>query len=133
MEQRIRKLEETVSQQSFLLLILMVILIIDTAALLILWGTAGTPNFDHIAVSLTVFQTLFGVAALYGFWALRGLTREKAEEVAEAEVRKMAPPLIRREVQEHLQAIGFDPISDEDLRSLVDATGNTGMEGENGK
>lgn len=133
MEKRIRRLEETVAQQGYLLLVLMVMLIVDTAGLLVLWGQQGKPDFDHIAVSMTVFQTLFGIAALYGFWALRGLTKEKAEEVAEAEVKKMAPPLIRREVQEHLQTIGFDPISDQDLTSLVDATANAGKEGENGK
>lgn len=133
MESRIAKLEKAVEQMGYLLTILMVVLIADTAALLVLWGQKGEPDYDHIAISLTVFQTLFGIAALFGFWALRGLTREKAEEVAEAEVKKMAPPLIRREVLEHLQSIGFDPISDEELERLVAATGTAGKEGDDGK
>jgi hypothetical protein len=121
METRIRNLERTVEQQGYLLLILMFVLIFDTAAILVMWGEKGTPNFDHIAVSLTVFQTLFGIAALYGFWALRGLTKEKAEEVAEREVGKMVPPLVGRIVEEQLQTIGTEPISDEQLNQMVSA------------
>lgn len=133
MEARIRKLEKTVEQQGYLLLILMIVLIIDTAALLFLWGQNGKPDFDHIAVSLTVFQTLFGIAALYGFWALRALTIEKAQEVAEAEVQKIAPPIILREVQDSLQNAPRDTISDLDLSEIVSATGDAGKEGDDGK
>lgn len=133
MEARLRKLEKGVEQQGYLLLILMFVLIVDTAGLLMLWGQNGKPNFDHIAVSLTVFQTMFGIAAVYGFWALRGLTREKAEEVAEAEVKKLAPPLIRREVQENLQLLPRDTISDADLSDIVTATAAAEKEGDNGK
>jgi len=132
-EARIRKLEKTVEQQGYLLLIMMIVLIIDTAALLLLWGQNGQPDFDHIAVSLTVFQTLFGIAALYGFWALRALTIEKAQEVAEAEVQKIAPPIILREVQDSLQNAPRDTISDVDLSEIVSATGDAGKEGDNGK
>ncbi|NIJ39329.1 hypothetical protein FHR22_004076 [Sphingopyxis panaciterrae] len=133
MEARLKKLEKTIEQQGYLLLILMVLLIVDTAALLILWGEKGKPDFDHIAVSLTVFQTLFGIAALYGFWALRGLTIERAEDVAEAEVKKIAPPLILREVQDSLQNLPRDTISDADLNDIVIATGDAGKEGDDGK
>ena len=133
MEARIRKLEKTVEQQGYLLLILMIVLIINTAALLFLWGQNGQPDFDHIAVSLTVFQTLFGIAALYGFWALRALTIEKAQEVAEAEVQKIAPPIILREVQDSLQNVPRDTISDVDLSDIVSATGDAGKEGDDGK
>lgn len=130
MEQRLRKLENQVEQQGYVLWVLMVLVILDTAALLVLWGQAGKPNFDHIAVSLTIFQTLFGIAALYGFWALRGLTKEKAEEVAEREVRKIAPPLVARITQENLQTLGVDTISDEDIAKIVGATGKEDGNGE---
>lgn len=133
MEARIRKLEKTVEQQGYLLFILMIVVIIDTAALLFLWGQNGKPDFDHIAVSLTVFQTLFGIAALYGFWALRALTIEKAQDVAEAEVQKIAPPIILREVQDSLQNAPRDTISDVDLSEIVSATGDAGKEGDDGK
>lgn len=133
MDARIRKLEKTVEQQGYLLFILMIVVIIDTAALLFLWGQNGKPNFDHIAVSLTVFQTLFGIAALYGFWALRALTIEKAQDVAEAEVQKIAPPIILREVQDSLQNAPRDTISDVDLSEIVSATGDAGKEGDDGK
>lgn len=123
-EKRVRRLETLVEQQSYVILILMIMLIVDTAGLLILWQEKGKPDYDHIAVAMTVFQTLFGIAALYGFWALRGLTREKAEEVAEAEVRKIAPPLIRREVQDSLQTFRKEaPISVIDIDRIVDAIG----------
>lgn len=132
METRIQTLEKLIEQQGFVLRILLVVVIVDTSALLVLWGQQGVPDFDHIAVSLTVFQTLFGIAALYGFWALRGLTKEKAEEVAEREVRKIAQPLVGRVVQEHLQAIGFDPISDDEIARILIATGEEGKEAEHG-
>ncbi|MEH6790957.1 hypothetical protein [Parasphingorhabdus sp.] len=132
MENRLKKLEKTVDQQGYLLLIFMVIMLFDTAAILVLWGQEGTPNFDHIAVSMTVFQTLFGIAALYGFWALRGLTKEKAEDVAEREINKIAPPLVRRQVIESLRNLPRDTISDTDLDAIVSATGDTEEEGGNG-
>lgn len=132
-ETRIRKLERTVEQQGYFIFVMITLFPFLAAAILVMWGDQARPDFDHIAVSLTVFQTLFGIAAMYGFWALRGLTREKAEEVAEAEVKKITPPLVRREVLEHLQSVQFDPISDEDLGDIVRATGNAGKEGDNGK
>lgn len=133
MESKIRKLEKAVEQQGYLLLILMIVLIVNSAALLILWGEKGPPDFDHIAVSLTVFQTMFGIAALYGFWALRGLTREKAEEVTESEVRKIAPPLIRREMEEFKRTFGKEgPISEAEVDAIVAAAGSDGKGGEDG-
>lgn len=120
-EARFRKLDKIVTQQGYVIHILLVLVIVDTAAILLLWNEKGTPDFDHIAVSMTVFQTLFGIAALYGFWALRGLTKEKAEEVAEQELRKIAPPIIRRIVDEAMQAYGSDaPISDKKVAGMMD-------------
>lgn len=133
MEARIRKLEKTVEQQGYFIFVMMIAVLASLAAVLVLWGQKGPPDFDHIAVSLTVFQMLFGIAAVFGFWALRGLTREKAEEVAEAEVRKMTPPLVHRTVLEHLQSIGFDTISDTDLGEIVSAMAAAGKEDDNGK
>jgi len=65
MESRVRKLEKNVSQQVYLLLILMFVLIFNTATILLLWNQAGTP---YSSLS-SHFQTLFGIAALYGFWS----------------------------------------------------------------
>lgn len=128
MDERLKKLERNVEQQGYLLLILMVLLIVDTAALLILWGEKGDAKFDHIAVSLTVFQIMFAIAAVYGFWALRGLTREKAEDVAKDEVARLVPPLVRRQVQADLQSLPRDTISDVEISEIVNATGDTGKE-----
>ena len=133
MEARLKKLEREVELQGFLLRILLIVIVVLAAAVLILWGQEGEPDFDHIAVSLTVFQTLFGLAALYGFWALRGLTKEKAEEVAEREARKLIPPLVGRAIREHLQTMEFEPISDEDIAKIVGATGSPEEEAEHGK
>lgn len=133
MESRLKKLEREVELQGFFLRILLIVIVVLAAAVLILWGQEGEPDFDHIAVSLTVFQTLFGIAALYGFWALRGLTKEKAEDVAEREVRKIAPPLVGRITREHLQAMEIEPISDEDIASIVGATASSEKEVEHGK
>lgn len=134
MEARLKKLEKAVQQQGYLLLILMIFLIVDTAAVLLLWSERGPPDFDHIAVSLTIFQTLFGIAALYGFWALRGLTKEQAEETTTREVAKLAPPLINRQVAEYMRTFpGEAPISDVDLNAMVVAAGEDGKEDKDGK
>lgn len=130
MEARIKKLEKTVEQQGFFILVMIILFPFVVAAILLLWGQQGPPDFDHIAVSLTVFQTLFGVAAIFGFWALRGSTRERAEEVAEAEVKKMAPPLIRREMEDFKRTFGKeDPISEDEVEAMVAAAGFDEMEG----
>ncbi|MBL8650811.1 MAG: hypothetical protein JNL35_10460 [Sphingopyxis sp.] len=93
MEARIKQLEKTVQQQSYFIYAMLIIFPFLVAAILMLWGQQGLPDFDHIAVSLSVFQTFFGVAAFAGFWALRGLTKETAQDVAEAEIKKIAPSL----------------------------------------
>lgn len=129
MESRIKQLEKQVELHGFFLRILLTAVLLDTAAVLVMWGQKGAPDYDHIAVSMTVFQTLFGVAALYGFWALRGLTREKAEDVATEEVAKIAPPLINREVAQFMRTFGREmPISDADSEAMAKAAGQDGKE-----
>ena len=131
-EARLRKLEKTARQQGYVINILLVLTPFSMAGMLLLWNEKGQPNYDHIGVSITVFQTLFGIAALYGFWALRGLTKEKAEEVAEQELKKIAPPLIRRIAEETMQAYGGDaPISDKKMEGIMDEL--DGKEAEDGE
>jgi len=133
-EEKIRKLERDLAQQGFVVRALVFAVILDTAGLLVLWGERGKVDFDHIAVSLTVLQTMFAIAAVYGFWALRGLTREKAEETTIEEVAKVAPPLIRREVAAWMQTFRTEsPISAIDVDAMVAAAGADGKEGNNGK
>lgn len=131
-ERRIKKLENAVQQQGYVIRILLTLMPFSVAGMLVLWNTQGTPDYDHIGVSMTVFQTLFGIAALYGFWALRALTKEKAEEVAELEVRKIAHPIIRRIADEAMQAYSADaPISDKKVAGMMDKL--DGTEGADGK
>lgn len=130
MDDRISKLERNVSQQGFMLNVMMIVVLVDTAAFLVLWGERGTPDFDHIAVSLTVFQTMFAIAAIYGFWALRGLTREKAEETAKEEVARIVPPIAYRAISAYLATLPEGrTISDDDLAKLVEAAGKEGESG----
>lgn len=125
MERRIRTLEKLIAQQGYVIHALLIVTIVDTAALLLLWMENGKPNYDHIAVSLSAFQIMFAIAAIYGFWTLRGSVRERAEEVAEAEVQKIAPPLIRRITLDTLSAYPEkDTISESDLDDMVDAIGD---------
>lgn len=135
MEGRLNRLEQTVAQQGYMILILMVLLILDTGGLLVLWGESGEPDWDHIAVSLTIFQTLFGIAALYGFWALRALTKEKAEEVARERVEQLVPDLssqVTRQVGELLRTFN-EGISTAATDDLTRAAGEDGKEGFDGQ
>jgi len=134
MEDRLKRLETSASQHGYVLFILMALTILDTAGLLILWGERGAPNYDHIAVSLTVFQTMFAIAALYGFWALRGLTKEKAEETAKEEVSRIVEPMAARMIGEYIATLGAErTIPDDELASLVRAVGEDRKEGDDGK
>lgn len=126
-ETRLDKLEKTVAQQGYVVLMLLIVFAFDTAAVVLLWQERGKPDFDHIAVALTVFQTLFGLAAFAGFWTLRTLTKEqaaeKAEEVALEEIRRIAPSLISREVLENIEAFRrAGPISDAQATAMLKAT-----------
>jgi hypothetical protein len=135
LERRIKHLETLVAQQGYILHVGMIVVIFDTAGLLWLWQDHGKPDFDHIAVAMTVFQTLFGIAALYGFWALRGLTKEKAEEVAqdvaEAEIRKIAPSLVLRVATDTLKTLNREAaIPTSDNVNLTDAMGKETSDGQ---
>lgn len=138
-KERIAELERVVDVQGFILAIVGIVAGVAVGVAAILFEQEGKVDYDHIAVSMTIFQTLFGIAALYGFWALRGLTREKAEEVAreianEVAVREMAKvmPVARRMAASAVQTFSKeDPISTGDLDSLVDAFG--GEEGDDGQ
>lgn len=122
---RLAKLEKTIKQQGYLIWVLVFVTILDTAAMLYHWQAQSTaPDFDHIAVTLSAFQITFAVAALYGFWALRGLTKEAATDVAEIEVRRMVPSLVARQVEELLAALqGSVTISEDDVRKIVELIG----------
>ncbi len=122
---RLARVETLVRQQGYLVWVLLVATILDTAFMLYHWqGQSDNPDFDHIAVALSAFQITFAVAALYGFWALRGLTRETAQDVAEIEVRRIAPSLVAREVESALSAMGSGvTISDDDVAKIVAALG----------
>lgn len=128
LEARVDRLEILVSQQGYVVYLLMIVFAFDTAGLLWLWQDHGKPDFDHIAVALSAFQITFGVAALYGFWAVRGLTKERAAEVAEEvalqEARRLIPSIVAREITENGDAFRRnDPISDADVASMVTAIG----------
>lgn len=115
------------------------------------------PNWDAIAVSLTSQSNAFSWGALLlGFVAIvagfawgkivavtaekeaREAAREAAQACADVHIKKwleeVAPPLIKREAVEFLRTFrGESTISDNDLASLVNAVGNDGKEGDDGK
>lgn len=91
--QRLERLERVVSQQGYALCGMMVVTVVNIVITTMIYADDGPPDYDHIAVSLTMFQALFGIAAVYGFWALRGLTREKAEEVAKVVTKEITTPI----------------------------------------
>jgi len=47
---------------------------------------AATDNMNEFSIAIGVLQVFLAVAAGLGFWAVRGVAKEKAEEVARAEV-----------------------------------------------
>ena len=60
-------------------------------------------------------------------------SHEKAQEVAETEVRNIAAALVLREVQDKLQNLPRDTISDPVVDNIARAAGDAGREGEDGK
>ncbi len=95
-DHRLAELERVVDLQAYVLCVVGIVAGISVGVAAVLFMQEGKVDFDHIAVSLTIFQTLFGIAAVYGFWALRSLTRDTAEEVAEEVAKKAADEVAKR-------------------------------------
>lgn len=91
-------------------------------------------QLDILSLVIAVVAVGLGVAGFVGYQAIRDGAIRKAEEAVEAEVRNLAPPLIRREMEEFKRTFGKeDPISEAVVEAMVAAAGSEGKEGEDGK
>ena len=143
--------------QWYLLGALAVPCILAIPAVLFLWmGQTAAPDFDHIATSLTVLQIIFGIAGVYGFWTLRGLTcevaKDTATEAATEEARSLVPdvtknqldkllpqmlpqivaPMVGRSIKEYTSVLESGML-DADVDILVEAFSGEGKEDGDGK
>jgi hypothetical protein len=74
-----------------------------------------------------------GFAGFVGYQSIKDSAVKNAERAVEAEVKSIAPPLIRREVEEFKRTFGKeDPISEAEVAAMVAATGAGAKEGVNG-
>lgn len=88
-------------------------------------------QLDILSLVIAVVAIGLGVAGFVGYQAIRDGAVKRAQDVAEAEVKIIAPPLIRREMEDFKRTFGKEsPISDNDLVNLVKAAGK---EDDNGK
>jgi type VI protein secretion system component VasK len=77
----------------------------------LLWNVSGQiKNTDSLSVSLTILEIFLAVIAVSGFFLIRSAAMGKAEEeatevadrVTKKEVAAIAPPLVRRAVEDYL-------------------------------
>jgi hypothetical protein len=96
---------------------------------LALWNLMlkGEPaDFNSLSVSLAALEIFLIVVAVGGFWTLRGLTRERAEEVAIEETKRIAekevPSMAKRIVNDYLNSldINVDGLSDDAANDIKD-------------
>lgn len=104
-------------------------------------GRGVQSGIDVIAIQLDILSLVvavvaigLGVAAFVGYQAIREGAVRRAQEAAEDEVGRMAPPLIRREVSDFMRTFrGENPISETDVAAMTAAAGADGKEGEDEK
>lgn len=91
-------------------------------------------QLDILSLVMAVVAIGLGVLGIIGYQAIKSGAVKKAQETAEAEVRIVAPPLIRRELGEYMRTFrGENPISDTDLAAIVAALGDDSKEGDDEK
>ena len=82
-------------------------------------------QLDILSLIIAVVAVGLGFAGFVGYQAIKDGAIRKAQDCAEEEVRKISPPIIRREVEEFLRAFPREmPISERDLEAIVAAVGN---------
>lgn len=94
-------------------------------------------GIDVIAIQLDILSLIIAVVAIglgfagfVGYQAIRDGAVRRAQEAAETEVKNLAPPLIRREMDEFKRTFGKeDPISEAEVDAMVAAAGSDGKEG----
>lgn len=88
-------------------------------------------QLDILSLVMAIVAIGLGVLGIIGYQAVKSGAVKKAQKTAKAEVRILAPPLIRRELSEYMRTFrGETPISEVDLAAMVAAAGE---EGDNGK
>lgn len=91
-------------------------------------------QLDILSLVIAVVGIGLGFAGFVGYQSIRDSAVKRAEEAAEAEVRNIAPPLIRREMDGFKRTFGKeDPISDDDSEAMAKAAGQDGKEGFDGE
>lgn len=89
-------------------------------------------QLDILSLIIAVVAIGLGFAGFVGYQSIRDSAVKKAQEAAELEVKNLAPPLIRREMEEFKRTFGKDDtISEDEVDAMVAAAG--AKEGEGGK
>ena len=90
-------------------------------------------QLDILSLIIAVVAVGLGFAGFVGYQAIKDGALQKAQDCAEEEVKRISPPIIRREVEEFLRAFPREmPISERDLAAIVAAVGDEEKEGGNG-
>lgn len=142
MDNRVNKLEKSLTETRYILIIMTFVSILNIGAALSFFQAWPKPDWDYIAITLTIFEIFLAIAAVAGFWTLRGITKERAEEVAEdvamTESRKIAteeakkaaieqlqntiPPLVARSVRTAMEAFkNEDKLSEDQVSAIMAA------------
>jgi len=74
--------------------------LVNLAMMLWYFQKQSEPDYNYISVSLTVFQIMFAIALVGGFWMLRAAARDSAADEAKGVARQIAEEEARRVAEE---------------------------------
>ncbi|MEK9878305.1 MAG: hypothetical protein VW474_00810 [Paracoccaceae bacterium] len=90
MSEEIRAIRNDISRISWFLCGCIIVTLLNFAMMLWYFQKQSEPDFNYISVSLTIFQIMFAIALVGGFWMFREAARNAAADEAKGVAREIA-------------------------------------------
>lgn len=90
-------------------------------------GSTQKVNFDALTISVTVLEIFLVISAFAGFWMLKSVVKEKADDAARECANKYFEenfePMVRRSVENYLSLNGTNGSNDIDISGIMESIG----------
>lgn len=137
MNDEINALKAHVKCLYHLLFCFLVLAVLNFACALVFFQMEANPNWDFIAVTLTIFEILLAGALIGGFWMVRGAAEKRAADEARVVATDVASKVARERALAWLEvfksAQGEQNNSTTDLTDMINFMGADQNGGENGE